>query len=127
MVSNQRRLPRLNTKQVFLLGGIFRPAQSFSSAENRFNSYLVVDGLSQSLFTAEIFLRGLHRDVAQQKLNLFQLAPGAVAEAGTRSSKVMRHEFYNSNLACVLLDDMPHHFFGHFGAPNRSRPTDATK
>jgi hypothetical protein len=50
--------------------------------------------------------------VPQQKLNLFQLAPSAVAEAGTRSSKVMRREFYDSNLACVLLDDMPHYFFG---------------
>src|SRR5580765_396745 len=76
------------------------------------NSDLVVDGLSQSLLTAEIFFSSLHRDVAQQKLNLFQLAPGAVAEAGTRSSKVMRREFYDSNLACVLLDDMPHHLFG---------------
>jgi hypothetical protein len=65
--------------------------------------------------------------VAQQKLDLFQLAPGAVAEAGTRSSQVMRREFYDSNLACVPLDDMPHHLFGHFGAPNRSRPADATK
>ena len=92
-----------------------------------FNSDLVVDGLSQSLFTAEIFFSCLHRDVAQQKLNLFQLASGAVAEAGTRSSKVMGREFYDSNLACVLLDDMPHHLFGHFGAPNGSRPADATK
>src|SRR6266436_2840874 len=40
-----------------------------------FNSNLVVHGLSHSLFAAEIFFRGLHRDVAQQKLNLFQLAP----------------------------------------------------
>src|SRR5260370_34011691 len=68
-VSNQRRLPRLNTKQVFLLRVIFSSAQSFSSAENRFNSYLVVDGLSQSLFTTEIFFRGLHRDMAQQLLD----------------------------------------------------------
>ena len=127
MVSNQRRLLRLSMKQVFLPRVIFSPAQSFSLAENRFNSYLVVDGLSQSLFTAEIFFRGLHRDVAKQKLNLFQLAPGAMAEAGTRSSKVMRREFYDSNLACVLLDDMPHHFFRHFGAPNHSGPTHATK
>jgi len=67
MVSNQRRLPRLNTKQVFLLRVIFSPAQSFSSAKNRFNSYLVVDGLSESLFTAEIFFSGLHRDMAEQK------------------------------------------------------------
>jgi len=53
--------------------------------------------------------------------------PGAVAEAGTRSSKVMRREFYDSNLACVLLDDMPHPFSVHFGAPNRFRPTDANE
>src|SRR5258708_10866715 len=114
-VSNQRRLPRLNTKQVFLLTVIFSAAQSFSSAENRFNSYLVVDGLSQSLFTTEIFFRGLHRDVAQQKLNLLKLAPGAVAETSTRPSKVMRRKFYDSNLACVLLNDMPHHLCGPFG------------
>jgi hypothetical protein len=35
------------------------------------------------MFAAEIFFSGLHGDVAQQKLNLFQLAPGAVAEART--------------------------------------------
>jgi len=113
-------------KRVFLLTNLYA-AQSSFSAENRFNSYLVVDGLSQSLFTTEIFLRGLHRDVAQQKLNLFQLAPGAMAEASTRSSKVMRRKFYDPNLACVLLDDMPHHLFGHFRAPSCSHPADATK
>ena len=63
----------------------------------RFNSNLVVHGLSQSLFTTEIFLSGLHRDVAQQKLNLFQLAPGAMAKPSTRLSKVMGREFYDSN------------------------------
>ena len=65
--------------------------------------------------------------MAQQKLKLFQLAPGVVAEAGTRSSKVMRREFYDSHPASVLLYDMPDHLFGHFCAPNRSRPTDAPK
>ena len=39
--------------------------------ENRFDSYFIVDGLSQSLITTEVFFRGLHRDVSQQKLNLF--------------------------------------------------------
>src|SRR5260370_24929080 len=108
-VSNQRRLPRLNTKQVFLLRVIFSSAQSFSSAENRLNSYLVVDGLSQSLFTTEIFFRGLHRDVAQQKLNLFQLAPGAVAEAAARSSNVLMREVCDFNLAHALPAHITHH------------------
>ena len=39
----------------------------------------------------------------------------------------MRREFYDSHPACVLLYDMPDHLFGHFCAPNRSRPTDAPK
>ena len=64
--------------------------------------------------------------MAKQKLNLFQLAPGAMAEAGTRIlSKVMRREFYDSNLAAYAapLDDMPHHFFRHFGCPKSFRLT----
>jgi hypothetical protein len=92
-----------------------------------FNSNLVVHGLSQSLFAPEILFRGLNRGVAQQKLDLFQLTPGAVTETGTRPSKVMGCKFYDSDLACVLLDDVPHHLFGHFRAPSRSRPANATK
>jgi hypothetical protein len=61
--------------------GIITFCSLFSRAG--FDSDLVVDGLSQSLFAAEIFFSGLHGDVAQQKPNLFQLAPGAVAEART--------------------------------------------
>ena len=57
-----------------------------------FNSDLVVHGLSQSLFASEILFRGLNRDVAQQKLDLLQLAPRAVAETSTRPSKVMGRE-----------------------------------
>ena len=53
--------------------GIITFCSLFSRAG--FDSDLVVDGLSQSLFAAEIFFSGLHGDVAQQKPNLFQLAP----------------------------------------------------
>ncbi len=98
----------------------------FEASRAGLDSDLVVYGLSQSLFTTEIFFSGLHRDVAQQKLNLFQLAPRAVAEAGTRSSKITGREFYNSYLARILFDEVPHDFFSHFGAPNRSHPTHAT-
>jgi hypothetical protein len=59
-------------------------------SQARFNSELVVDSLPQSLLTAEIFFGGLHGDVAQKKLNLFQLAPSVVAETGTRPSQIMR-------------------------------------
>jgi hypothetical protein len=67
---------------------------AFKALRARFNSDLVVYGLSQSLFASKILFRGLNRDVAEQKLDLFQLAPGAVAETSTRPSKVMGREFY---------------------------------
>ena len=43
----------------------------------------VVDSLAQSLLTAEIFFCSLHRNMAQQKLNLFQFAARTVAETST--------------------------------------------
>src|SRR6267142_3033761 len=82
------------------------------ASQTRFDSDLVVDGLSQSLFTTEIFFCGLHRDVAQKELNLLQLAASTVTQSSTRSSKVMRREFQDPSLARVLFDDMPHHLFG---------------
>src|ERR1700730_18133391 len=69
------------------------PDMWFWVSRDRFNSNLVVHGFSQSLFAAEIFFSGLHRDVAQQKLNLFQFAPSTVAETSARSSKVVWREF----------------------------------
>ena len=46
------------------LSGPFFPAALVRSADPiGFNSDLVVDGLFQSLFTAEIFFGGLHRDM----------------------------------------------------------------
>ena len=51
----------------------------------------IVMRLSQSLHAAEVFLSSLHRDVAQEKLNIFPLT-----EPSTRPSKVMRREFQNS-------------------------------
>src|SRR5882757_8307423 len=64
-VSNQRRLPKLNTKQVFLLRAIFSLAQSFSSAENRFDSDPIIHGLEKSLLASQVFFCGLHGDMSE--------------------------------------------------------------
>ena len=40
---------------------------------------LVVDGLPQPLLTAQVFLDGLHRDVAEQELDLLQFPAGITA------------------------------------------------
>ncbi len=39
-----------------------------------FQPDLIVDGLPQPLLAAQVSLRGLHRNVAQQELNLLQFA-----------------------------------------------------
>jgi hypothetical protein len=57
-----------------------------------FNSELIVANLFQSLFTAKIFFSGLHREVAQQKLNLFQLAQAPWQRRA--------HDLRRSNPAC---------------------------
>jgi len=91
------------------------------------NSDLVVHCFSQTLLTAKIFFSGLHGHMAQQELNLLEFASRRVAQTGTGSSEVMRREFQDSDLSCVLLDDMPHHFFCHFISPDFARATDAAK
>jgi hypothetical protein len=43
----------------------------------------IVDRMAQILFAAEIAFRRLHGRMAQQELDLLQLAAAAVAELGT--------------------------------------------
>jgi hypothetical protein len=59
-----------------------------------FDADLIVDCLSQALFTSQILFGGLYRDVAQKKLNLFYLATSAVAQSGAGPTEVMRCQCY---------------------------------
>jgi hypothetical protein len=47
----------------------------------RFNHDSIVDSLVKPLLKTEIFLRGLHGNMPQQKLNLFQLATRTVVSS----------------------------------------------
>ena len=49
----------------------------------------IVHWMSQILFTAEIVLRGLHRCVPQQKLDLLQFTTAIVAELRTGPPQVV--------------------------------------
>jgi len=51
---------------------------------------LVVHGTSNPLFAAEIPFGCLNRNVAEQKLDLFQLAPRSMAKPSTGPAKVVR-------------------------------------
>ena len=49
------------------------------------NADAVIDGAPDPLLAAQVSLRRLNRDVAQQKLDLLQFASGRVAESGAGS------------------------------------------
>jgi hypothetical protein len=61
----------------------------------------------QLLLAAEVALSGLHRYVAEQKLNLFQFSASEIAQPGAGSSKVVGRQLGDSNLQSSLLDDQP--------------------
>ena len=55
-----------------------------------FDAEFVVDRYSQMLPAANIALGGLHRDMPEEKLDLFKLASGIMAEPRTGPSQIMR-------------------------------------
>lgn len=93
----------------------------------RLDSDLAVHGRSDPLCAAEITLGGLHRDVAEEKLNLFQLAPSGAAEAGTTSPEIMGREPADANLIGELLDDVPDQLFRHSFAPDPASAAESAK
>jgi hypothetical protein len=50
-------------------------------SSTRLDADPIIDSASEPLFAAQIALRALHTDVAEQKLNLFQLAAGLMAQS----------------------------------------------
>jgi|GraSoi2013_115cm_1033766.scaffolds.fasta_scaffold108679_2 hypothetical protein len=59
-----------------------------SSRRSRLETDSIIDRGSNPLLTAEIAFSGLNRNVTQEELNLFQLAPSGVAEPSTSSAQV---------------------------------------
>ena len=83
-----------------------------------FESGAVVHGLSESLCAAQVPLGGLDGHVAEQKLNLFQLAACCVAETSTRAAAVVRGQFLQPSRLGVLLHHVPYHLIGDPAAPD---------
>jgi len=49
-----------------------------------FNPEPIIDGMPESLLAAQVFFRCLHRNMTEQKLDLFQLASRIVTEPSAR-------------------------------------------
>ena len=56
------------------------------------------------LLTSQVFFGRLYRDLAQKKLNLFELATGTMAQASAEPPQVMRCQFQDAHSFRILLD-----------------------
>jgi hypothetical protein len=63
-----------------------RLAKDFSVTSVRFDADMIVHSVAKALLAAEIPLSRLDAHVTEQKLNLFQLATGLMAQARARSA-----------------------------------------
>ena|ERR1035441_1874502 len=89
------------------------PAQWFGGPQSssRFQPNLVVARLPQPLLTSEIALRRFHRDVAEEKLNLFKFSACRMTEARARPPAVVRCELLNARALRAVPHNVPDDFF----------------
>jgi hypothetical protein len=71
--------------------------------------------------------RRLNRHVAEEKLNLIELAASQMTETGTCASKIMRRQLLYSSGPGGSLDDLPKHVRRHALTPDLSRLVDCSK
>jgi len=83
--------------------------------------------MPQILFAAEIAFRRLHGCMAQQELDLLQLATAAVAELGTGPAQIMRCNMLQSCPLTACLYDVPDNVLRNPVAPHFSRSADCSK
>jgi hypothetical protein len=103
------------------------PGKSASHLARWLYTDTVVHGISDLLLAAKVALSGLHRDVPEQKLDLFKFTASNVTEPGACAPQVMRRYLFNSDVLCEVLDDVPDHFFRESFSPNGSSFIDRAK
>ena len=77
------------------------------SAEFGFDRQVVVDGLHEILPGAEVALGGLHGRVAEQQLDLLEIAAGASVQFRAGPPQVVGREARLPEPGAVLADDVP--------------------
>jgi len=65
--------------------------------------------------------------MAKQKLNLLQLSSRGVTQTGTRPTKVMRRQLWDTELFGIVLDNMPHDLLRHAITPCGSSSANAAE
>jgi hypothetical protein len=83
--------------------------------------------IPESLFASEIALCRLHRNVAEQELNLLQFAAGLMTETSACPPEVVRCEKRKLTVLCFPLHDTPNDLRAETCAPNSAGLVDRTK
>jgi len=81
------------------------------------NADVVVHGIANPLFAAQVAFRCLNGDMSKKELNLLQLSATCMAELGARAAEFVGSKLRNAELFCILLNDLPDHPFGYAVAP----------
>ena len=70
----------------------------------RLDADAVAHGFSDSLLAAKVTLGGLHGDVAQEELGLFEFAARTVTESGTCASQIVGRSLLNADAFREVLN-----------------------
>src|ERR1039458_574506 len=87
----------------------------------------IVYWMSEVLFATEIAFRCLDGCMAQQELNLLQLASVTVAQLRTGSPQVMRRNMLQARSLAATLDYVPYDILRDSFPPHLSRSGDGSK
>ena len=101
------------------------PAEAGRSRPRQIDA--VVHGVPQFLLAAETPLGRLHRDMPEQKLDLFQLPAGEVTQPGAAPAEVMRCELCDPSASGRPLHHVPYCFWGDVVTPDRAASADSAK
>jgi hypothetical protein len=87
----------------------------------------IIYRMAEILLAAEILFGCLDRCMAQQELNLLQLAAARVAQLRTGSPQVMRRNMLQARSLAATLDHVPHDILRDAFSPYLSHPGDGSK
>jgi hypothetical protein len=77
----------------------------------KLDAHAVVHGISDSLLATKITLGGLHGDVTEEELDLFEFAARNVTESGACTPHIVRRNFLNADYLREVFNHVPNNLF----------------
>jgi len=87
----------------------------------------VIHRLAKVLLATKVAFRRLNRRVAQEKLNLLQLATAVVAQFSARPTKIVGRDALKPQFEAVAPHNAPDEVLADAATPHPTRPVDRPK